>query len=305
MNGRIIPTILGKGHGFPEIGPPPTFWPFMVHLGTITVPMCVSFIWCVKRSAYWGSRSSESQLVRHLRPRWFSCTLYISTHLVNNEEFNSKNTCLVLGWRKSSFGPTHYVCLVLASFLNANEILGLNLSKQRYKQRSLSFLVCQMGIVSVFVRENCRLFPSSKPYFLSDTEKRMLTGLTKTVSQLEWTANEESLTRFLAEKHELKISPWMIFFFSRLLPSKLTNTWPASIATPCKSLAESQCLWLKYITLHGGWGLEQAVSYNSSTMKLEFGSPSSGWGGAYGVSWTVGFSVCSATNLRANQQQAT
>lgn len=163
MNGRIIPTILGKGHGFPETGPPPTLWPFMVHLGTITVPMCVSFIWCVKMSAYWGSRSSESQLVCHLGPRWFSCTLYISTHLVNNEEFNSKNTCLVLGWRKSSFGPTHFICLVLISFLNANEILGLNLSKQRDKQRSLSFLVCQMGIVSVFVRENCLISGDFSP----------------------------------------------------------------------------------------------------------------------------------------------
>lgn len=39
-------------------------------------------------------------------------------------------------------------------------------------------------------------------------------------------------------KHsQLKISPEVrfFFFFSGLLPSKLTNTWPASIATLCKS----------------------------------------------------------------------
>ena len=140
-----------RGMDFQKLGPP-TFWPFMVHLGTTMAPMGVSFIQCVKMSAYWGLRSNESQLVHRLGPRWFSCTLYVSTHSVNDEEFTSKNTCLVLGWRKSSFGPTHYICLVLASFLNANEILGLNLSKQRYKQRSLSFLVCQMGTVSVYVR---------------------------------------------------------------------------------------------------------------------------------------------------------
>ena len=34
MNGRIIPTILEKGQGFPGIGPPPTFWPLMGSLGT-------------------------------------------------------------------------------------------------------------------------------------------------------------------------------------------------------------------------------------------------------------------------------
>ena len=32
MSGRIIPTVLGKGRRFPGIGPPPTFWSFMVTL---------------------------------------------------------------------------------------------------------------------------------------------------------------------------------------------------------------------------------------------------------------------------------
>lgn len=104
MNGRIIPTILGKGHDFQKLGHHPLFWPFMVHLGTTMAPMGVSFIQYVKMSTYWGLRSNESQLVHHLGPRWFSCTLYISTPSVNDEEFNSKNTCLILGWRKSSFG---------------------------------------------------------------------------------------------------------------------------------------------------------------------------------------------------------
>ena len=70
--------------------------------------------------------------------------------------------------------PLHMSCF--ASFLNASEILGLNLSKQRYKQRSLSFLVCQMGIVSVYAREGCLISgdfsPSSKPYFLSDIMRK-------------------------------------------------------------------------------------------------------------------------------------
>ena len=34
MSGRVIPTILEKGQGFPGIGPPPTFWPLMGSLGT-------------------------------------------------------------------------------------------------------------------------------------------------------------------------------------------------------------------------------------------------------------------------------
>ena len=34
MSGRIIPTILWKGWRFPGTEPLPTFWFFMVHLGT-------------------------------------------------------------------------------------------------------------------------------------------------------------------------------------------------------------------------------------------------------------------------------
>ena len=34
MSGRIIPTILQKGWRFPGTGPWPTFWFFMLHLGT-------------------------------------------------------------------------------------------------------------------------------------------------------------------------------------------------------------------------------------------------------------------------------
>ena len=43
LSGRIIPTLLENGWGFPGIGSPSTFWPFMVSLGTVMVPMGVSF----------------------------------------------------------------------------------------------------------------------------------------------------------------------------------------------------------------------------------------------------------------------
>ena len=43
MSGRIIPIILEKGWGFPGIGPPPTFLPFMVRLGTVISPVGMSF----------------------------------------------------------------------------------------------------------------------------------------------------------------------------------------------------------------------------------------------------------------------
>ena len=43
MSGRIIPTISGKSWGFPGIGPPPTFWSFMVGPGTVMALVGVSF----------------------------------------------------------------------------------------------------------------------------------------------------------------------------------------------------------------------------------------------------------------------
>jgi len=43
MSGRIIPTILGKGRGFPGVGPRPTFCSLMVNLGTVMAPLGVSF----------------------------------------------------------------------------------------------------------------------------------------------------------------------------------------------------------------------------------------------------------------------
>ena len=42
--GGIIPTILGKGEErFPGIGPPHTFWFFMVSLGTVMALVGVLF----------------------------------------------------------------------------------------------------------------------------------------------------------------------------------------------------------------------------------------------------------------------
>ena len=43
MSGRIIPTILGKGGRIPGVGPQPTFCSLMVSLGTVMVPLGVSF----------------------------------------------------------------------------------------------------------------------------------------------------------------------------------------------------------------------------------------------------------------------
>ena len=43
MSGRIIPTVLGMEWRFPGIGSSPTFWPFMVGLRTVMVPVGMSF----------------------------------------------------------------------------------------------------------------------------------------------------------------------------------------------------------------------------------------------------------------------
>ena len=50
MSGRIIPIILGKRRGFPEIGLLLTFWPFMVSLGTVLSPVGMSYSWCVRKT---------------------------------------------------------------------------------------------------------------------------------------------------------------------------------------------------------------------------------------------------------------
>ena len=42
MSGRGIPTIWERGQRFPEIEPPPAFWPFMIGLGTVMAPVNVS-----------------------------------------------------------------------------------------------------------------------------------------------------------------------------------------------------------------------------------------------------------------------
>ena len=44
MSERIIPTILGEGWRVPGMGPPPTFLSLMVSLGTVMVPVGVSFV---------------------------------------------------------------------------------------------------------------------------------------------------------------------------------------------------------------------------------------------------------------------
>ena len=71
-SGRIIPTILEKGWGFPGIGPLPTFGPFMVSLGTAMVPVGVSVSMLIyynehitRLKIYWKSNlpTSWAQLV--------------------------------------------------------------------------------------------------------------------------------------------------------------------------------------------------------------------------------------------------
>jgi len=44
MNGRIVPTIKGKGRGFPGIGSLPSSWPFTVGLQNVLDPVSVSVI---------------------------------------------------------------------------------------------------------------------------------------------------------------------------------------------------------------------------------------------------------------------
>ena len=43
MSGMIISAILEKGWRFLRTGPPPTVWSLMVDLGTVMVPLDVSF----------------------------------------------------------------------------------------------------------------------------------------------------------------------------------------------------------------------------------------------------------------------
>ena len=43
MSRKIISTILGKGWEFPGFGLLPTFWSLMIGLGTVLVPLGLSF----------------------------------------------------------------------------------------------------------------------------------------------------------------------------------------------------------------------------------------------------------------------
>ena len=71
MSGRIILTVLGKGWGFPGIGPLPTFWPLMVGLGTVTALAGVSLSIMCYSEVYGGSRSTGSGTFLHLEPSRF------------------------------------------------------------------------------------------------------------------------------------------------------------------------------------------------------------------------------------------
>ena len=81
MSGRSIPAILGKGWGFPEIGPPPTFWPLWLALElSWCLGVCHLACWCVTVSVSWGLRSSGSQLVR--LPSWTYLVLISLCHVL-------------------------------------------------------------------------------------------------------------------------------------------------------------------------------------------------------------------------------
>ena len=79
MSGKIIPTVLEKGWGFPRTGLLPTLWCLMVSLRTDMAPVGVSFSWCVTVSIYWGSRFSGSWIFCHLGPNQFSPVYVVSS----------------------------------------------------------------------------------------------------------------------------------------------------------------------------------------------------------------------------------
>ena len=67
MSGRNILTMLDKGQGFPGVGAPPTFWPFIVGFRTVMAPVGVSFSMliyysdCIIRlKVYWKSNLPPS-----------------------------------------------------------------------------------------------------------------------------------------------------------------------------------------------------------------------------------------------------
>ena len=80
MSGRIIPTILRKGWGFPEIGPLPTFLPFTVSLRTVMALVGVSFSMLryysehiMRLKVYWRS---------NLLPSWTQLVLVSFHHVL-------------------------------------------------------------------------------------------------------------------------------------------------------------------------------------------------------------------------------
>ena len=54
ISGMIIPTVLGKGWGFPGIGPLSTFWPFLVLVQSLSR---VQLFATLRTATHWASLS--------------------------------------------------------------------------------------------------------------------------------------------------------------------------------------------------------------------------------------------------------
>ena len=126
MSGRIIPTIWGKGWGFPGIGPTPTFRSLIVSLITVMVLVGVSFSMLMyynehimKPKVHWES---------NLPPSW--------TWLVLN------SFCHVL-WLYHSFKG----CTLPPSLLFQDHLSFVDLLKQNKTNKPIFFFFSPQGLV--------------------------------------------------------------------------------------------------------------------------------------------------------------
>ena len=96
MSGRIIPITLGEGWRSPGMGPPPTFWPFMVNLITVVALVFVSFGMLICYSEH--TMRLKNHIMMPLEVESFPILdLVGSNHVLNSVQFSSvTQSCLAL-----------------------------------------------------------------------------------------------------------------------------------------------------------------------------------------------------------------
>ena len=172
MSGRIILTILGKGWGFPGIGPPPTFWPFMVILGTVMALVGVSFSMLMYYNehimrviVYWKL---------HLLPSWTQLVLTSFCHVLNSSVILLKVVPCPL---PSCFRSIQLnSCVSFQKVADVAGLLMLGLYRVRNQEFNKAFLWKQKKNKGLWLEQIINLVPESRQLLVKKISSIRLKG---------------------------------------------------------------------------------------------------------------------------------